>query len=378
MPVFLKDFIALLSIVGFTGGILHVDGHGSRNSREACGLKRAAVGPAIPVREFETNERPRLHPPARPFGLFPPRRGAAAPQKFLDLAKYDKQPALGIADTNNLFGALEFSEKAAGKGDPAASRMRTSSSTSAATRPGRHERRDFGKGGVVLMAPRCRRVLPICRGSSAGRLPRRPVGQCGGEDRLAQRRRRIEGIVCLSGGPRGRYRSASSPTAWKAVAAERLDMLHEAFGDRFYVELQRHGRHQEAIQRSPSSSTTPTVAASRWLRPTSRFSPAPFDFEAHDALLAIAGSTVLAQTERRKLTAEHYFKSRKEMQELFADLPEALNSTIEIARRANIRPKTRGPSCPVSPPSPAKVNRRAWQPKPRRCGLRRAPGLPAP
>ena len=42
--------------------------------------------------------------------------GALPLAKVLDLAKADKQPALGIADTNNLFGALEFSEKAAGKG----------------------------------------------------------------------------------------------------------------------------------------------------------------------------------------------------------------------------------------------------------------------
>src|SRR5690606_26390270 len=70
------------------------------------------------------------------------------------------------------------------------------------------------------------------------------------------------------------------------------------------------------------------------------------DFEAHDALLAIAGSTVLAQTERRKQSAEHYFKTRAEMMELFADLPEALDNTVEIARRVSYRPKTRGPILP--------------------------------
>ena len=42
--------------------------------------------------------------------------GALPLGRLLDLAKADKQPALGVADTNNLFGALEFSEKAAGKG----------------------------------------------------------------------------------------------------------------------------------------------------------------------------------------------------------------------------------------------------------------------
>src|SRR5690606_4907378 len=70
------------------------------------------------------------------------------------------------------------------------------------------------------------------------------------------------------------------------------------------------------------------------------------EFEAHDALLAIAGSSVLAQTERRKLGDQYYFKTRAEMMELFSDLPEALASSVEIARRVSFRPRTRGPILP--------------------------------
>src|SRR5690606_34915591 len=54
----------------------------------------------------------------------------------------------------------------------------------------------------------------------------------------------------------------------------------------------------------------------------------------------------IAQTARRRLTPEHYFKPRDEMLELFKDLPEALDSTIEIARRVSHRPRTRGPILP--------------------------------
>src|SRR6201986_5633358 len=81
--------------------------------------------------------------------------GALKLGTLVDLAKADKQPALGIADTNNLFGALEFSEKAAGKGvqpllgaelvldfEPASERILERS----------HDRGQFGKGGVVFMA----------------------------------------------------------------------------------------------------------------------------------------------------------------------------------------------------------------------------------
>ncbi len=130
-----------------------------------------------------------------------------------------------------------------------------------------------------------------------------------------------------------------------ANATRRLDRLTELFPDRFYIELQRHGRPQEASVEPrlidyAYRKGVPIVATNE------PFFKSPKEFEAHDALLAIAGGTVLAQTERRKLTDQSYFKTREEMVTLFADLPEALDSTIEIARRVAFRPRTRGPILP--------------------------------
>src|SRR5258707_8705689 len=70
------------------------------------------------------------------------------------------------------------------------------------------------------------------------------------------------------------------------------------------------------------------------------------DYDAHDALIAIAEGRVVAETDRRQLTQEHYFKSRAEMATLFQDLPEALASTVEIAERCAFRPHTRKPILP--------------------------------
>src|ERR1041384_2647891 len=78
--------------------------------------------------------------------------GALPLAKLLDLAKYDKQPALGIADTGNLFGALEFSEKAAGKGIQPILSCEVVIDFGGEEEVRAHERRDFGKGGVVLIA----------------------------------------------------------------------------------------------------------------------------------------------------------------------------------------------------------------------------------
>ena len=86
--------------------------------------------------------------------------------------------------------------------------------------------------------------------------------------------------------------------------------------------------------------------ACRWSRPTSRISPTADDYEAHDALLCIAGGRLVAETDREQLTPDHRFKTRAEMAVLFADIPEALASTVEIAERCSFRPQTRKPILP--------------------------------
>ena len=70
------------------------------------------------------------------------------------------------------------------------------------------------------------------------------------------------------------------------------------------------------------------------------------DYEAHDALLCIAEGKLIADSDRRQLTPEHRFKTRAEMAALFADLPEALATTVEIAQRCVFRPRTLAPILP--------------------------------
>ncbi|MEX0644637.1 MAG: DNA polymerase III subunit alpha, partial [Parvularculaceae bacterium] len=70
------------------------------------------------------------------------------------------------------------------------------------------------------------------------------------------------------------------------------------------------------------------------------------DHEAHDALLCIADGVYVHQDDRRRVTPDHHFKSAAEMAVLFADLPEAVENTIEIARRCAFRPRTRDPILP--------------------------------
>ncbi|HTN61376.1 MAG TPA: DNA polymerase III subunit alpha [Devosia sp.] len=270
--------------------------------------------------------------------------GALQLETILKLAKDDHQPALGIADTGNLFGALEFSEKATKKGiqpligvelgiDFAVTEERTNER-------GNHSHST--KSSVVLLAAsetgfgNLSRLVSKAYLLGDGGAPRAQL------DWLS--RDGLDGVICLTGGPEGAI-DACLAAGQDVHAYQRLARLEDLFGDRLYIELQRHGRVQEA-------SVEPRLVDYAYRRgiplvaTNEPFFKSAKEFEAHDALLAIAGGTVLAQTERRKLNDQYYFKTRAEMAELFVDLPEALDSSVEIARRIAYRPHTRKPILP--------------------------------
>src|SRR5436305_652091 len=153
-----------------------------------------------------------------------------------------------------------------------------------------------------------------------------------------------EGLIALTGGPEGPIALAINADQ-AALAALRCDRLAQLFGDRLYVELQRHGvdkerRAESALIDLAYAKGYPLVATNEPYYATAD------DYEAHDALLCIAGGRLVAETDRDQLTADHRFKTRAEMAVLFADIPEALASTIEIAERCAFRPTTRKPILP--------------------------------
>jgi DNA polymerase-3 subunit alpha len=145
----------------------------------------------------------------------------------------------------------------------------------------------------------------------------------------------------------------AAPADRQPPAAEALLGGCTAFGDRLYVELQRHPGEGAALPEAERlterghvemayAMDLPLVATN------DVYFPDPDMYEAHDALICIAeGAYVDQQEPRRRLTAQHYFKSPEEMAALFADLPEALENTVEIARRcAFMALPTRDPILP--------------------------------
>src|SRR5260370_2686779 len=153
-----------------------------------------------------------------------------------------------------------------------------------------------------------------------------------------------EGLIALTGGPDGPISLALSADQ-AGLAAARCDRLASLFGDRLYIELQRHGiererRAEAALIDLAYAKGFPVVATNEPYFATTD------DYEAHDALLCIAGGRLVAETDRQQLTPDHRFKTRAEMALLFADVPEALASTIEIAERCSFRPVMRKPILP--------------------------------
>jgi DNA polymerase-3 subunit alpha len=161
-----------------------------------------------------------------------------------------------------------------------------------------------------------------------------------------------KGLICLTGGPNGpinRLIADGQPQAADAA----LERLAAWFGDRLYVELQRHGEAANGGARSANEIAVEEklldLAYARAL-PLVATNDVHFGredmFEAHDALICIAEGTFIDVDERRRLTPEHRFKSAEEMTALFADLPEAIANSVEIARRCAFRPKKRAPILP--------------------------------
>ncbi|MBV8851599.1 MAG: PHP domain-containing protein, partial [Methylobacteriaceae bacterium] len=270
------------------------------------------------------------------------REGALGIAKLIKLAAADRQPAIAITDTNNLFGALEFSEKAAKEGiQPIIGLQLTLDFGDGAAMGARHYESGAGWANVVLIAQNEMGYHHLMKLASAAYLE-----TAGEQPHLAVPRLtgHTQGLIALTGGPTGPLDRACSAGRHQ-VATARLDALTPLFDGRLYVELQRHGLESERATEAQILDIAyraglPLVATNE------PFFAARSDHEAHDALLCIAEGTLISDQKRRQLSPEHRFKTRAEMLALFADLPEATRHSVEIAMRASFRPATRNPILP--------------------------------
>src|SRR5438445_1515260 len=268
-------------------------------------------------------------------------KGSIKIQKLAELAKADRQPALALTDTDNMFGALEFSDKMAGYGIQPIIGCELAVDFGDQD-PNARNALAAGPARIVLLAARERGYRSLMRLTSRAFLET-PVHQSP-HVKFEWLLDEAEDLIALSGGPDGPI-SLAINADHAGLAAARCDRLASLFGDRLYIELQRHGiererRTEAALIELAYTRGFPVVATNEPYFATTD------DYEAHDALLCIAGGRLVAETDREQLTPDHRFKTRAEMAMLFADVPEALASTIEIAERCSFRPVMRKPILP--------------------------------
>src|SRR6202040_4092926 len=268
-------------------------------------------------------------------------KGSIKIQKLAELAKADRQPALALTDTDNMFGALEFSDKVAGYGIQPIIGCELAVDFGDQD-PNARNALAAGPSRIVLLASRERGYRSLMRLNSRAFLET-PVHQSP-HIKFEWLQDDAEDLIALTGGPDGPI-SLAIAADHAALAAARCDRLASLFGDRLYIELQRHGIEKE--RRTEAGLIDLAYAKGFPLVATNEpYFATTDDYEAHDALLCIAGGRLIAETDRDQLTPDHRFKSRAEMAVLFADLPEALASTVEIAERCSFRPVTRKPILP--------------------------------
>ena len=264
--------------------------------------------------------------------------GAIKAEKISGLAKAAQMPAVALADRANLYGALEFSVTAKDAGvQPIVGCALPVTGIG-----GARSERWAKTPTVVLLAQSEEGYLNLSELSSLCYLE-----SDGSEDvsvPWAKVAERAEGLILLSGGGDGPVDPlfAAGKTA-EAEAA--LAEMARAFGDRFYIELQRHGLPAEAAAEGglvayAYAHDIPLVATN------DIYFAKPSMYEAHEALLCIADGAFISQDERRRVTAEHWFKPAAEMRTLFADLPEACDNTLDIARRCAFMVRKRDPILP--------------------------------
>ncbi|MGL4296121.1 MAG: DNA polymerase III subunit alpha, partial [Aestuariivirga sp.] len=270
--------------------------------------------------------------------------GALQIKKLAELAKDAGMPAVAITDTGNLFGALEFSEAMADKGiQPIIGCTikvdMADAPKEGSLRPQQGLRRmpslallakdETGYGNLMKLSSQAYLSSPD---NAEHHVP------------IADLALRSEGLICLTGGPAGPLNDALV-AGQISLARTYAERLKDMFGDRLYVELQRHGTEAERAAEAglveiAYALDLPLVATNE-----AYFAKAS-DYVAHDALICIAEGEAIATEDRRRLTPEHYFKSQADMAALFADLPEAVENTVEIAMRTAFRVTSRAPILP--------------------------------
>ena len=257
-------------------------------------------------------------------------QGAVKLDDLKDFSKLNKIKSLGLCDTTNLCGALEFAEKISKVG----------------SQPIIGTQINFKYGDTTGLLP-----LFALNEEGYKRIIKLSSFSFLDNDELSEPHLNFEelledthGVAIFSGTVFGLFGQLFD----KGKFSEILDLytkLKTSFSDRFYLEIQRHNDQNEIgfekfnLNKSlelkiPIIATNEVFYLNKDMH------------EAHDALICIGNKTYVNDKTRIKFSDQHYFKTNSEMSTLFADLPEALENNYNFPFRCNFRPLFSNPILP--------------------------------
>ena len=275
-------------------------------------------------------------------------QGAIRPEELPKLCQKNLMPAVGVTDTGNLFGALEISELLVANGIQPLIGCEFK-----ILQNNINDQNSNYYSDIILLAQNDDGYKNLLKLSSEFFLNQKSPKLALD---LSQLEKYSDDLILLCGGSSG-ILGANLLSNRKEEAKKNAVYLKKIFGDRFYIEIQRHGQQdsyktkeeevtEDFLLELADDNYIPIVATNNVHFKDKK------SFEAQDVLLCIAQNAYLDQeAQRERLTQEHYFKSSYEMKTLFGDLLEAYNNTIEIAVRCTFKPSKREPILPKFAPN---------------------------
>jgi DNA polymerase III subunit alpha len=256
--------------------------------------------------------------------------GAIKIDDLKDFSKENKIRSLGLCDTTNLCGALEFAEKLSKVG----------------TQPIIGTQINFSYGDTTGLLPLFalseigyKRIIEL---SSLSFLKNDEVSDphLDFEELL----KHDEGIALFSGTVLGFFGQLFNKGKFSEIE-DLYKKLKSTYDDRFYIEIQRHGDQNEIsfekYNLNKSNDLEIAIIATNEV-----FYMSKDMHEAHDALICIKDKTYVNEKNRNKFTDQHYFKNDIEMSELFFDVPEALENNYNFPLRCSFKPSFSKPILP--------------------------------
>jgi len=256
--------------------------------------------------------------------------GAARIDDLQEYSKKNKIKSLGLCDTSNLCGALEFAEKISKTG----------------TQPIIGTQINFKIGETIGLLPLFalneagyKNIIEL---SSSSYLENDELSDPHVDFELLLNN--SDGVAVFSGTVFGLFGKLFDKGKFTEIE-KHYSKIKNIFGDRFYLEIQRHNDQNEVgfekfnLKKSlyleiPIIATNEVFYLDKEIH------------EAHDALICIGYKTYVNEKNRLRLTDQHYLKTSSEMSKLFEDLPEALENNYNFPLRCNYRPLFSKPILP--------------------------------